>query len=40
MYMKINQDIMPDLSDVKKEKEKEKNQNQNQKINQKKNIVK
>lgn len=38
MYMKINQDIMPDLSDVKKEKEK--NQNQNQKINQKKNIVK
>lgn len=32
--MKINQDIMPDLSDVKKEKEK------NQKINQKKNIVK
>lgn len=32
MYMKINQDIMPDLSDVKKEKEK----NQNQKINQKK----
>lgn len=36
MYMKINQDIMPDLSDVKKEKEK----NQNQKINQKKNIVK